>query len=256
MQPCREHPCTSEHGMGGLPWPVEWNPRKLIAVLALIATCLVSIYALLPPGFGHTLWEAVENNLHKPYGPLLIFGVYMVSTVFMLPLFGLHLIAGYEYGTLVGTGIVLTAEVIAGCIVFLVTRHFIRPYVREMLNKRMGGAFKSFDEALSSGALKMVLLIRLSPVMPATLTNYAAGCTSIDVWRFAIGTAAGMFPGTCAYVNLGSLGRSAKEGHVSPATIPLYIIGAAATVYVAVEISKIARKAMDKKSQNDHTYVV
>lgn len=242
--------------MGGLPWPKNFGLRSWILLLVFVSSCLSFAYWVRTRGVAHDFFEAAENKLHKPYGPLLIFLAYLVSTIFMLPLFGLHLVAGYEYGTIVGTAIVLTAEVIAGCIVFLFVRSFIRPHVRNWLNRRLGSTFKSFDQALSSGALKMVLLIRLSPVMPATLTNYAAGCTSIDFLRFAVGTLVGMFPGTCAYVNLGSVGRSAQDGALSPHAIPLYVVGVIATIYIAFELSKIARASINAKPEENHTYVV
>lgn len=40
--------------------------------------------------------------------------------------------------------------------------------------------------------------MRMSPVVPASVLNYAAGCTSMDLWRFALGSLCGFAPGTTA----------------------------------------------------------
>merc|ERR1711964_241192 len=109
--------------------------------------------------------DAVEDKLRQPgpYGPLEIFLAYVASTVLVLPLLGLHFAAGYAYGTLKGTCIVLLSEVTAACLIFLLTRYALRSFIRRLLRRRLGSVFDTFDDSLRTGALKMVVLLRLSP---------------------------------------------------------------------------------------------
>merc|ERR1712179_426238 len=57
--------------------------------------------------------------------------------------------------------------------------------------------------------LKLMILLRLSPVIPFNAFNYAMGCTSISIGRFLIGSAIGILPGAFAYVLSGTLVASA-----------------------------------------------
>eukprot|EP00927_Polykrikos_kofoidii_P077359 TRINITY_DN74303_c0_g1_i1.p1 TRINITY_DN74303_c0_g1~~TRINITY_DN74303_c0_g1_i1.p1 ORF type:complete len:206 (-),score=21.81 TRINITY_DN74303_c0_g1_i1:154-771(-) len=198
--------------------------------------------------------QAFDDHLRHPgpLGPLIIFSAYVVSTIFVLPLFGLHFAAGYAYGTIRGTALVLTAEVTSACLVFLCARRFFRPLVKRLLAKRLGAALRTFDALLSGGgALKRVVLLRMSPVVPASLMNYAAAVTSVDFWNFALGTAGGMAPGTCAYVNLGSVSRTVKDGGTSSGTLALYVAGAFATVYIGYDLARGAQRPSTEEHQYD-----
>lgn len=240
--------------MGGGFCPCEVRPNKCVVVLLVVSVVLLycghALHGSVHSDLGKRLLVALDDHLRHPgpWGPLVICSAYIVSTVFVLPLFGLHFAAGYAYGTICGTAIVLTAEVTAACLVFLLARHFFRPLVKQMLAKRLGAAFKTFDAVLSGGnSLRRVLLLRLSPLVPASLMNYAAAVTSVDFWCFALGTAGGMAPGTCAYVNLGSISRTVKEGGSSPATLALYALGACATVYAGYDLAKGAQRSMEER---------
>ena len=52
-------------------------------------------------------------------------------------------------------------------------------------------------------ALQVVLLLRLSPLLPLALSNYLYGLTSVDFVPYVLGSWLGMLPGTIAYVSAG-----------------------------------------------------
>jgi SNARE associated Golgi protein len=56
---------------------------------------------------------------------------------------------------------------------------------------------------LFSGCLQVVLLLRLSPLLPLALSNYLYGLTSVDFVPYVLGSWLGMLPGTIAYVSAG-----------------------------------------------------
>lgn len=49
----------------------------------------------------------------------------------------------------------------------------------------------------------MVLLLRLSPLLPLALSNYLYGLTSVDFVPYVLGSWLGQLPGTFAYVSAG-----------------------------------------------------
>ena len=63
--------------------------------------------------------------------------------------------------------------------------------------------FKAIDRAIGKNSLKVVTLLRLSPLLPLALSNYLYGLTSVDLPSYVLGSWAGMLPGTIAYVAAG-----------------------------------------------------
>lgn len=64
--------------------------------------------------------------------------------------------------------------------------------------------FKAIDRAIGRNGLKVVTLLRLSPLLPLALSNYLYGLTSVDLPSYVAGSWAGMLPGTIAYVAAGT----------------------------------------------------
>ena len=46
--------------------------------------------------------------------------------------------------------------------------------------------FKAVDQAIETEGWKIVFLIRLSPVLPFNVMNYALGLTGVKFWHYAI----------------------------------------------------------------------
>lgn len=65
--------------------------------------------------------------------------------------------------------------------------------------------FKAIDKAIGRNGFKVVTLLRLSPLLPLSLSNYFYGLTSVDLPSYVTGSWLGMFPGTVLYVLAGDL---------------------------------------------------
>lgn len=79
--------------------------------------------------------------------------------------------------------------------------------------------------------LQVVLLLRLSPLLPLALSNYLYGLTSVDFVPYVLGSWLGMLPGTIAYVSAGGRHVFAfifSQGATS--SLVLYIEGAAVSL--------------------------
>ena len=77
-----------------------------------------------------------------------------------------------------------------------------RDRIQEIANKN--AKFKAIDKAIGRNSLKIVTLLRLSPLLPLALSNYLYGLTSVDLGSYVLGSWAGMLPGTIAYVAAGA----------------------------------------------------
>lgn len=100
------------------------------------------------------------------------------------------------------------------------------------------------------------MLLRLSPVLPFSLLNYALGLTRVRLRNYVIASVA-MLPGTIAYVYSGWLAADvtaaaagARTGH-TVADYALLIAGLLATIVVAVIITRIARNALVREASDD-----
>ena len=104
--------------------------------------------------------------------PLYFLVLYTVSSVFCLPLLGFHTVAGYTYGTLRGALLVSICQTVGAGFALLFARHFVRPMVQPRLEKKWGARYKAVDRAVAKQGLKIVFLIRASPILPFSVTNY------------------------------------------------------------------------------------
>jgi uncharacterized membrane protein YdjX (TVP38/TMEM64 family) len=181
------------------------------------------------------------------WGPVVFILGYAVATVAFVPGSILTLAAGAIFGVVGGVVYVFVAAVIGSCGAFLVARYL----ARGAIERRLAGnpRFAAIDRAVGAQGRKIVFLLRLSPVFPFTLLNYALGLTQV---RFVDYFAAspGMLPGTLLFVYSGKLagdvaalagGAAVQKGAGYYAVLA---IGLVATVAATMVITRTARKAL------------
>ena len=185
-----------------------------------------------------------------PWGPIAFIIIYILATVFFLPGSLLTLGAGLLFGPIFGSIYVSISSTIGATCAFLVGRYLARGWVSKQIEGNEN--FKAIDEAVADEGWKIVGLTRLSPIFPFNLLNYAFGVTQVSLPDYFFASWIGMMPGTVMYVYLGSLAGSlatlgTEGGTRTTAEWILYGVGLIATVAVTVYVTKIARKALDKK---------
>jgi len=154
-----------------------------------------------------TLRAVVEKVESMGSSGLLYFGVvYTVAEILAIPAIPLTASAGYLFGTVQGTSIVLLSASIAAGISFVIGRTLLRSYVEEVLEDYP--KFKKIDNAIGREGFKLMVLLRLAPIFPFALSNYLYGATSVNFWPYFFGTLIGFTPGTIAYVSTGTIGKA------------------------------------------------
>ena len=117
--------------------------------------------------------------------------------------------------------------------------------------------FAAVYRALSDDGFRIILLLRLSPVVPFSLLNYALGMTRVQTRHYIWATIIGILPGTFLYVYLGTLSSDVAaiaRGDLPPSglwgKVGLWL-GLAATLAVTVSITRIARKSLAERLGDD-----
>jgi uncharacterized membrane protein YdjX (TVP38/TMEM64 family) len=202
------------------------------------------------------LQEFLENALQwinslGAIGGIVFIGIYIIATLAFLPAALLTLGAGVIFGVTWGSIYVFIGATLGAIAAFLVGRYLAQGWVKEKISSYK--KFAIIDKAVSKEGLKIVLLVRLSPLFPFNLLNYAFGITSVSFQDYLIGSV-GMIPGTIMYVYFGSLvGDIALIGSKNqPGNIILHwviqIMGLIATIAVTVYVTKIAKKALEDEN--------
>ena len=185
-------------------------------------------------------------------GAVIVGLVYAAATVLMIPGSIATLAIGALYGPWLGLAVVSPASVLGATIPFLLGRSIFRP----MIEKKMGDSekFKSLQGAIAVNGLKILTLVRLSPVFPYTLINYAFGLTHVSLRNYILGSFIGMLPGTLLYVYLGSAAGDVSSLLANPvqdsgqAGDLMFYCGLVATLVVTILITKIAKNALATSS--------
>jgi len=181
------------------------------------------------------------------WGPVVFVAGYVVAAVAFVPGSILTLAAGAIFGLGKGIAIVFIAALLGASAAFLVARYVARPVIERRLagNRR----FAAIDRAVGAQGRKIVFLLRLSPVFPFNLLNYALGLTKVRFFDFFMASV-GMLPGTVLYVYYGKLAGdvAALAGGSSGAKGPEYYavlaLGLIATLVVTTIVTRIARRAL------------
>jgi len=198
-------------------------------------------------------WSEIKVKSTGAWAPAYFVALYVVSSIFCLPLFGFHTIAGYMYGTFPCAVMVSTCQAIGAAAAFIFARHFVRPPVEAYLRRRWGQRFQALDRALAKETregMKIVFLIRASPVLPFSVTNYICGCTQLGLWPFLLATWAGVLPGTTSYCSIGEAGKAAADGEQTVAQKCLLGCGVVAALVMVKVIAQVSTKTLTDAGLN------
>lgn len=179
--------------------------------------------------------DALQSWLQSlgAWGVVILVLLLVVTTFLPAPDWPVPIAAGYIYGAW-ALPMVYGSIVSASVVAFLAARHLGGDRIRAFLDRRP--KYRAFDRAVGEEGWKVVALVRLSPIMPFNLQNYAFAVTAVPFWPYLVGTVAGLAPGTALYVYLGIFGKGLGKGG-SPLEWVLLGIGLAATIALGVLVS-------------------
>lgn len=171
--------------------------------------------------------------------PLVFVAGYIIATVFFLPGLLFTLAGGALFGPLYGTIYSLTGATIGATLAFLLARYIAYDWVAQRTGKRL----RQLVDGVEEEGWRFVAFVRLVPLFPFNLLNYALGLTRIRLSHYVITSFIFMLPGGAAYTYLGHAGREVAAGGENVIRTGLLALAAVATLaFVSRIILKLRRR--------------
>ena len=178
---------------------------RIVLFLGLLAAVTLAI--LYRDQFDAAALEAWVRDA-GPVAPLLFVLLYAVAAILFLPGTVFTLAGGALFGPVLGTLYNLTGATLGATLAFLVSRYLVADWVAA----RAGGRVKKLINGVEGEGWRFVAFVRLVPLFPFNLLNYALGLTRLRLLHYIIATFVFMTPGAIAYTYLGYAGREAVAG--------------------------------------------
>jgi uncharacterized membrane protein YdjX (TVP38/TMEM64 family) len=179
-----------------------------------------------------------------PVGWLWFVVLYTLSCVLFLPGSVLSFGAGAVYGFWGGTALVSLASVAGAMANFLSARFLLRSWMeRRFATSRK---FQALNHVATKDAWRMIILTRISPILPHSLVSCAFGLSRIRFWRYLAASWIGFLPISAAYSYSGSVvGKAAKAGLGQDlGAWVVYAVEIGITVVVTWWITRAAHRAL------------
>src|SRR5262249_9648240 len=142
------------------------------------------------------------------WGPAVFIGIYMIAPALFLPGSVLTVAGGALFGPFAGALLSLIGATIGATVAFLLARYL----PAEWVERRVSGHLQDINEGMETAGWPFAASLRLVPIVPFSLLNYARGLTVLSCQTFAVTSFITMAPGALAYASLGDAGREAVSG--------------------------------------------
>ncbi len=158
--------------------------------------------------------------------PAVYVVAYALGTVVFAPGALFALAGGAMFGPVAGTLFNLTGATIGAALAFLIARFLAGDWVARKAGSRLGRLVRGVE----AEGWRFVAFVRLVPVFPFNLSNYAFGLTRIPFVSYVVTSFFTMAPGALAYTWLGYAGREALGGDASAIRYGVLALALLATI--------------------------
>jgi uncharacterized membrane protein YdjX (TVP38/TMEM64 family) len=184
------------------------------------------------------------------WGPAAFIAAFGIGAVLLFPALVLILAGGALWGVVLGTVYVMLGAALGSTLAFFAARYLVRGYVQRYVDHHPKLA--AIDRAVEQEGLRLVFLLRLSPIVPFILLNYVLGISRVR-YRDYLGGLAGMIPVALMYAYAGRVagdiatlasGAATPRG---PAYYALIALGLVATIAATVLLTRAAQRAVQQR---------
>lgn len=196
--------------------------RSILAIIVLLA--VVAGFTLR----GELNPEALRRGIDDlgAVAPLVFIAAYAAATVAFLPGLVFTIAGGVLFGPVLGTLFSLVGATIGATLAFLIARHAAADWVAE----KAGGRLQRLLLGVEREGWRFVAFVRLVPLFPFNLLNYALGLTRIGLLPYILASFICMAPGAFAYTWVGHAGAETVAGGEGGIQAILIAIGLLAAV--------------------------
>ncbi len=142
------------------------------------------------------------------YGPLAYLLIAAAATILLMPASLFVLAGGVLFGPLLGTLYSLLGATLGAALAFLIARYIAADWIA----RNSHGRLKQLIEGVEAEGWYFVAFVRLVPIIPFFLLNYALGLTRIRFYPYIVATFVCTLPGVAAITYLGYVGKEALAG--------------------------------------------
>ena len=160
------------------------------------------------------------------WAPLVFIALYAVAAPLGAPGSALTLAGGVLFGPVLGTIYNLVGATIGATLAFLISRYIAADWVAA----RAKGILGRVIAGIEAEGWRFVVFVRLVPLFPYNVLNYALGATRIKLSHYVIASFVAMAPAGTAYTYLGYAGREIAGGSTDWITTGLFALGGLAVV--------------------------
>ncbi|XP_015888309.3 uncharacterized protein LOC107423287 [Ziziphus jujuba] len=231
-----------------------WGSALRIALLLLVVAAVVTACYTLPvEKILKDFLQWVDKDL-GPWGPFVLAVAYIPLTVLAVPASVLTLGGGYLFGLPVGFVADSIGATIGAGAAFVLGRTIGRSFVVSKLKDYP--QFRSVAIAIRKSGFKIVLLLRLVPLLPFSMLNYLLSVTPVPVGEYMLASWLGMMPITLALVYVGTTLKDLSDvthgwSEFSKTRWALIILGLVVSVVLMICVTKVARAALEKALAED-----
>eukprot|EP00249_Psilotum_nudum_P010998 c22904_g1_i1 orf=212-1270(-) len=227
----------------------SWGSVVRIILLVLIVTAIVVACFTLPIDKilnDFLIW--IHKNL-GPWGPVALALAYIPLTVLAVPASILTIGGGYLFGLPIGFLADSIGATFGATAAFLLGKTVGRSFVVAKLKDYP--QFQLAALAIQRSGFKIVLLLRLVPLLPFNILNYLFSVTPVKLGEYVLASWIGMMPITFALVYVGTTIKDLSDvrhgwGHLTTVQYILLTVGLAASVVLLVVVTKVAKKSLNK----------
>jgi uncharacterized membrane protein YdjX (TVP38/TMEM64 family) len=226
--------------------PVNHRPRQGIAWWRplLLGMLLVTIAIITFTSDVRGILESIHDVVMQlgPWGPVVFLAIFVVWVVLALPGSWLSAMAGVLWGTIFGFAIAMMGAIVGAAACFLIARYFARKPFQHLA--RRSRRFARLDRLTREHGAIIVILVRLIPLFPYNITNYAFGLTAVGFWTYLLWSFVCMIPGTLFLV----AGADALAQAVQKGELPTMLVAVAlASLGVLGILIVLARRQLQQR---------
>lgn len=160
--------------------------------------------------------------------------------------------AGFIFGFWRGLLAVWIGGAVGQALAFLLARYLLQDWVESFIRKKWK-RWKYINAAIENDGWKLVLIMRLSPIIPYNLLNIAMATTSIHFWSFTMVSAVGIVFECGLFCYIGTIADSitsivSGDAEKSTKAFQWVLLGLSLAMAVlgAVFVSVMIRRAIKK----------
>ncbi|EPS71556.1 hypothetical protein M569_03201, partial [Genlisea aurea] len=232
-------------------WVSALKVSLLVLLIGSVATaCLTLPVEKMLKDF--LVW--IEQDL-GPWGPVALAVAYIPLTILAVPASILTLGGGYLFGLPVGFIADSIGATVGAGAAFLLGRTIGRSFVISKLKDYP--KFRVVALAIHKSGFKIVLLLRLVPLLPFNMLNYLLSVTPVPIFKYMLASWLGMMPITLALVYVGTTLKDLSDvthgwHDFSKTRWAFILMGLLISVALIICVMRVAKTALEKAlAEND-----